>query len=122
MVVQDLTGHIEQNTAARDDKTETRAKKLQSAAEAKADLNDTTATMEDDKKYLADLTATCAQKASDFEARQQLRGEEIEAITKAIEIISDSAVSGAASKYLPTFIQRKATSLAQLRSAPNNPA
>ena len=48
-------------------------KKQKAAAAAKADLQDTTATMEDDKKYLADLTATCAQKASDFEARQQLR-------------------------------------------------
>jgi hypothetical protein len=66
--------------------------------------------------------ATCTQKANDFEARQQLRAEEIEAIEKAIEIISSSAVSGAADKHLPSLFQQKAASLAQLRSHNSNPA
>merc|ERR1719428_584215 len=70
--------------------------------------------MEEDKKYLADLTATCEQKASDFESRQQLRAEEIEAVEKAIEIVSSGAVSGNADKHLPGFIQ--GSSFAQLRS------
>lgn len=48
--------------------------------------------MEADKKYLADLTATCEQKATDFESRQQLRAEELEAITKATCIDSWSVV------------------------------
>merc|ERR1719387_1842483 len=72
-------------------------------------------------KYLADLKATCAQKASDFEARQQLRAEEIEAIEKAIEIISSGAVAGAAEEHLPTLLQSKAPSLAQLRSDGRSP-
>merc|ERR1711972_1051393 len=75
-----------------------------------------TTTMEADKKYLADLTATCEQKASDFESRQQLRAEEIVAIEKAIEIISSNAVAGNAEKYLPTLVQMKSSSLASLRS------
>ena len=53
-------------------------------ADAEGDLKDTTTTRDADVKYLADLTATCEQKASDFEARQQLRAEEIVAIEKAI--------------------------------------
>merc|ERR550537_1358127 len=77
--------------------------------------------MEDDKKYLEDLTATCEQKASDFESRQQLRGEEIEAIEKAIEIISSSAVSGNAEKHLPGLLQTK-SSFAQLRGEGHSPA
>merc|ERR1719171_130587 len=72
-------------------------------------------------KYLSDLTATCEQKASDFESRQQLRAEEIEAIEKAIEIISSEAVQGNAEKHLPTLLQAKAESLAQLRSASQSP-
>merc|ERR1712007_211283 len=80
------------------------------------DLKDTTTTRDADVKYLADLTAICAQKASDFESRQQLRAEEIVAIEKAIEIISSSEVSGNADKYLPTLIQTKSSSLAMLRS------
>merc|ERR1719238_1738211 len=121
MLLQDLKASIEQGTAAREEKAEIKAKKLQAAADAKGDLQDTTTTMEDDKKYLADLTATCEQKGSDFEARQQLRGEEIEAIEKAIEIISSGAVAGAAEKHLPTLIQVKSTSFAQLRADSRSP-
>merc|ERR1719440_2460687 len=121
MLLQDLKAAIEQATAAREEKAEIKSKKLQAAAEAKCDLEDTTATMEDDKKYLADLTATCAQKAADFESRQTLRGEEIEAIEKAIEIISSAAVSGNAEKHLPGLVQTKTASLAQLRADSRGP-
>jgi len=121
MLMQDLNAQIENATSARDEKAETKAKKLQAKANAEGDLQDTTSTMEDDKKYLEDLTATCEQKASDFESRQQLRAEEIEAIEKAIEIISSGAVAGNAEKHLPTLLQ-KGTSLAQLRAADYNPA
>merc|ERR1719263_2737236 len=100
MLIQDLTGQIEQNQAALDEKTEEKAKKLEAKAEAESTLADTIATRDDDVKYLEDLTATCAQKASDFESRQQLRAEEIEAIEKAIEIISSGAVAGSAEKHL----------------------
>ena len=39
-------------------------------------------------RYLDDTVAGCEQKSSDFEERQKLRAEELEAIKKAIEIIS----------------------------------
>jgi len=115
MLVQDLNASIEQGTAAREEKSEIKAKKLQAAADAKADLEDTTTTMEDDKKYLADLTATCEAKGAAFEERQQLRAEEIQAIEKAIEIISSAAVQGNAEKHLPTLLQVKSSSFVQLR-------
>merc|ERR1712232_1309885 len=89
---------------------------LQSKADAQGDLQDTTSTRDADQKYLDDLTATCEQKATDFESRQQLRAEEIEAIEKAIEIISSGAVAGNAEKHLPTLVQTQATAFAQLRS------
>merc|ERR1712156_37 len=57
-----------------------------------------------------------SQKASDFESRQQLRTEELEAIAKAIEILSSEVVSGNADKYLPTLIQKSGVSLGQFRS------
>jgi len=69
-----------------------------------------------DQKYLDDLMALCAQKSADFESRQQLRSEEIVAIEKAIEIISSSAVTGNADKYLPTLLQVKSSALVSLRS------
>merc|ERR1719327_614619 len=114
MLMQDLKAQIAQATQDRDEKAETKAKKLQAKADAIGDLKDTTTTRDADVKYLADLTATCEQKASDFESRQQLRADEIVAIEKAIEIISSGAVSGNAEKHLPSMLQQ--TSLAQLRS------
>merc|ERR1719487_251630 len=121
ILLQDLTAQI--NVAEEDvaKKSATKAAKLEAKATAESDLEDTTTTMEEDKKYLADLTATCEQKATDFEARQTLRAEEIQAIEKAIEILSSAAVSGNAEKHLPTLMQVKSASFAQLRADSKNP-
>jgi len=121
MLMQDLKAQIEQATQDRDEKAETKAKKLQAKAEAEGDLQDTITTRDADQKYVDDLTATCEQKASDFESRQQLRAEEIVAIQKAIEIISSGAVSGNAEKHLPTLLQVKVSSLALLRADARSP-
>jgi uncharacterized small protein (DUF1192 family) len=109
MLMQDLKAQIAQGEADRDAKAESKAKNLQNKADANGDLKDTTTTMNADKKYLADLTATCEQKASDFESRQQLRADEIVAIEKAIEIISSGAVAGNADKHLPAMLQKQAS-------------
>jgi len=121
MLKADLEAQIEQATAQRGEKAETKAKKLQAKADAEGSLGDTISTQADDKKYLSDLSATCEQKASDFESRQQLRGEEIEAIEKAIQIIQEG-VAGHAEKHLPSLLQAKKTSLAQLRHNNVSPA
>jgi len=66
---------------------------------------------------LNDLTATCEQKASGFESRQQLRTEELEAVSKAIEIVSSGAVAGSADKHLPGLLQTaSSSSLSQFMS------
>jgi len=114
MLMQDLNAQIAQATQDRDEKAETKAKTLQAKADAEGDLKDTTTTRDADSKYLADLTATCEQKASDFESRQQLRADEIVAVEKAIEIISSGAVAGNADKHLPAMLQT--SSFAQLRA------
>merc|ERR1711935_1163169 len=114
MLVQDLAAQIDQAKQDRTEKAETKAKKLQAKADAKGDLTETTTTKEADKKYLADLVATCEQKATDFESRQQLRTEELEAVAKAIEIVSSGAVKGNAEKHLPSaFLEGNA--MASLR-------
>merc|ERR1712072_403257 len=114
MLMQDLKAQIGQANQDRGSKAESKANKLQAKADATGDLKDTTTTKEADEKYLSDLTATCEQKASDFESRQQLRADEIVAIEKAIEIISSGAVAGNAEKHLPTMLQK--SSFAQLRA------
>merc|ERR1719450_680041 len=120
-MMQDLNAQIAQAKKDRDEKAEAKAKNLQDKANAEGDLKDTTTTRDADQKYLSDLVATCEQKASDFESRQQLRAEELQAITKAIEIISSSAVAGNAEKHLPTLIQTQVTSLSQLRADRQSP-
>jgi peptidoglycan hydrolase CwlO-like protein len=107
--------------AANDERTQksvAKGKALQGAADAKGALQDATTTREDDSKYAADLTATCEQKSTDFANRQLLRAEEIEAIGKAIEILSSGAVSGASLVHLSTSF---ATSFAQLRDSYQSP-
>merc|ERR1712176_1398078 len=56
MLMQDLTAQIAQAKQDRDEKANTKAKKLEAKAEAQSDLEETTATRDADEKYLADLT------------------------------------------------------------------
>merc|ERR1719333_155204 len=116
MLMQDLKAEIAQAEKARDEKAESKAKALQAKADAIGDLKDTTTTRDEDQKYLDELVATCEQKASDFESRQQLRAEEIEAINKAIEIISSGDVAGNADKHLPSMLQLQGSAFPQLRA------
>merc|ERR1719201_292025 len=115
MLIQDLTAQINQATSERNSKAQTKAKKLEAKATAEGDLEDTTNTMNADKKYLADLVATCEEKSGAFEQRQTLRGEENEAINKAMDIIKSGAVSGSADKHLPALAQT-VSSLVQIRA------
>jgi len=121
MLMQDLKNMLANADKDHAFKSGAKAKALQGKADSEGSLVDTTGTRDADTTYVTDLKATCETKATDFDTRQKLRGEEIEAIKKAIEIISSGAVSGAADKQLPTLLQAKAkaTSLAQLRSEKN---
>merc|ERR1719252_148092 len=101
MLIDDMNMQIEDSTTRRDEKAEEKAKTMQAKAEAEGLMADTIATRDDDMKYLADVTATCEQKASDFTDRQKLRADEIVALEQAIEILSSESVSGAADKHLP---------------------
>ena len=116
MLMQDLAAQIANAEKDRDEKAETKAKKLQAKADAEGDLKDTTTTRDADVKYLADLTATCEQKASDFESRQQRRAEEFVAIEKAIETISNDKVKGNADEHLAVGLAQTASAFPQLRN------
>jgi DNA repair exonuclease SbcCD ATPase subunit len=92
-------------------KAERKTQRQEDAAAAKGELKDTTASRDEDQKYLDEVVAGCEQKSSDFESRQKLRAEELEAIKTAIDIISGQAVSGAADKHLPSLVQQPAFAL-----------
>eukprot|EP00928_Gymnodinium_smaydae_P023832 TRINITY_DN19505_c0_g3_i1.p1 TRINITY_DN19505_c0_g3~~TRINITY_DN19505_c0_g3_i1.p1 ORF type:complete len:735 (+),score=125.87 TRINITY_DN19505_c0_g3_i1:176-2206(+) len=122
-VKQDLRDSIKAAKASISQKTDSRAQNKQGSAEASSSLADTTQTRKDDYEYLTDLVTTCQEKTSDFESRQKLRDDEIEALTKAVEILSGTAVAGAAEKHLPAAAllgRPRSPSLAHLRvNAPN---
>merc|ERR1711904_654906 len=122
MLMSDLDSQIKNANALLEKAKADKTKALKDKAAAEGEMADTITVRDEDQKFLDDTTATCAQKAKDFEARQQLRAEELEAIETAIEIISSNAVSGAAGKHLPGLIQQKVASLAQFRSETSNPA
>jgi len=99
-----------------EEKSTLRAKRSSESAKAKGDLADTKADLAEDEKTLADINATFKTKTAQYEENQKVRADEIEAIGKAIEIISDPSVSGSYGKYIklaqtssPTFLQVRST-------------
>merc|ERR1719199_271317 len=107
----DLKASIKQADGEMNAKAKIKSEKEEAAAEAKGDLADTTAAEKEDSTYLSELNAQCTSKSADFESRQQLRAEELEAIEKAIEILG-SGVAGRAEKYGVALAQGKAKATA----------
>merc|ERR1719456_2097236 len=122
MLMSDLTNQKNTALGSHQEKSEAKAKNLEAAAEAKSSLADTTASRDSDAHYLADLDATCTQKANDFSNRQTLRAEEIAALEQATEVLAGGAVSGSADKHLPALAQIHSASFAQLRAMATNPS
>jgi len=116
-----------EDTATRAEKATAKAQAAQSLADAKNDLNELETGKQADEKYLQETRAVCKQKSSDFEMRQKLRAEELEALRKAQELISSETVVAPAAAHLPALLQRRATLgssagasiLAQVRSKMN---
>jgi len=90
----------------------------QEKAANEADVAETKDVLAADTKYKKDLEMDWEKQDADYTARQKLRGEELEAINKAIEIINGSSVSGSADKHLPGLLQvDDAVALAQMSSS-----
>merc|ERR1719465_235230 len=117
MMMQDLNSQISNGSEELESKTAFKAKTEEAKATAEGDLADTSAAKAEDEKSLSDLTTECEQTAIDFEARTKTRQGELDAITEAIEIMSSDSVAGSGTKHLPQLIQKKSTTLAQLRSS-----
>jgi len=108
-----LSDEIKSSEKSIAQKTAKKANCLDTAAQAKGDLEITKASKAEDENKLSDCLAECAARADEFEKNQVLRKDEIVAISTALKILSSDAVSGNADKHLPQFVQ---TSFAQLRS------
>lgn len=98
-----------------EEKSVLKTKRASESAKAKGDLASTRNELAEDEKTLADMTATFEAKTETFNANQVVRKDELEAISKAIEIISDPTVAGSYKEHI-NLAQTK-TSLLQVRSA-----
>merc|ERR1719482_1370259 len=114
MLELELEDQIAYGTKERDAKAAKANEHKATVAEAKGNLAVQKTIKSEAETYLADLTTQCTLKSEAFEGRQKMRAEELEAISKAIEIISGTAVKGSAEKHLPTLVQK---SFVHLRSS-----
>jgi uncharacterized protein YoxC len=98
-------------------KTTLRAETEEAKAEAEGEKDKTIQEKGEDQAYRAESDGLCNRKTQDFNARQKLRQEELDAITKAMEIMGSKDVAGAGEKHLPQLLQISSKpALAQLRS------
>merc|ERR1719446_1318201 len=98
-----------------EEKSTLKAKRASESANAKSSLASTKADLAEDQKTLKDMKATFAAKSDQFKANQEVRKQELEAIGKAVEIISDPSVASSYSEHV-NLLQTK-TSFLQIRSA-----
>jgi len=113
-----LTNTLDNLKQAHEQMSGTKAKAAAVSARGKGDLADTKASLAEAEKFLADTKATYATKTSAFESNQEVRKQELEALGKAVQIISNPDVSGSYGKHV-NLIQQPAlkVSLLQLSSA-----
>merc|ERR1719232_1211835 len=95
-----LTDTITKSTADADEKSVLKSKTAAASAKAKGDLADTKKQLADDKAMKAEVEATFAAKSATYEGNQKVRTEELEALSKAIEIISDPTVAGSYKEHI----------------------
>jgi peptidoglycan hydrolase CwlO-like protein len=101
----ELSQAIEVDDDRATDKTVEKSEKKGVEAHDHGDLVALSNQKSEDEKYLAELLAQCESKSNDFESRQKLRSEELDALQEAIDLIDSKSVSGAADKHLPGFVQ-----------------
>merc|ERR1719331_521805 len=92
MIAQTLHDQISKQTNSRDKKTADKQNAEKSSAQAAGQKTDTAAALAADKQYLSELKTDCAEKSKEFQDKQYLRAGELEALNKAIQIISGAAV------------------------------
>merc|ERR1719436_1691842 len=79
----------------------------------KDDLEETQATLAEDKAFLADLSKSCATKTSEWEARSKTRAEELVALADTIKVLNDDDALELFKQSLPS----SSSSLLQVSSA-----
>merc|ERR1719163_1425344 len=84
------------------------------------DIEDTTAEMKETEAFLANLASQCALKKKEWAARQQMRAEEISAISEAIKVLNDDDALDLFKKTLSLSQTSKEMGFIQKASASTN--
>jgi len=104
---------IESLTATVETKTQQIGEIGVEIVQMKEDLSDTQAALLEDKKYLADLDASCKTKTAEWEERSKTRAEELVALADTIKILNDDDALDLFKSTLPSA----SASLLQLRAS-----
>merc|ERR1719356_1404394 len=120
VLMQRLTDNLKASKSSSAAKTAAKAGRLQDAASAEGDLSLVKKAKSEDEETLSGTLAQCHAKSEEYEKNQVLRAGEVEALSKAIDILTASSVSGHAETYLPSLLQqgRRGIAFAQLRTLP----
>jgi len=92
MVQQDLIDSVENSQKDSEEKTAEKEAKIEKRAMDKKELASTIEMKAADEDTLKNLDTECKQKQLSFDEKQQLRADEISAVGKAMEILSDGRV------------------------------
>merc|ERR1719482_2318384 len=84
------------------------------------DIEDTTAEMKETEAFLANLASQCALKKKEWAARQQMRAEEISAISEAIKVLNDDDALDLFKKTLSLSQTSKDMGFIQQKSSMSN--
>jgi len=114
MVRQDLTASMENAKDSIGTKSALMSDKQGKAAELTKQAVSLADVKVSDEKLFADTKVECAEKSESFEEKQQLRAEEIQALEKAIDILSSDEVSSGATHLALPQRGAHASALAQL--------
>merc|ERR1719436_2142092 len=110
---------IASNTAAIEAKTERLGQVSVDIVNLKEELDDTTKALRADRGFLANLGASCDEKAKEWEARSKTRTEELAALAETIRLLNDDDALELFKKSLPSpsLIQMKYSASAVRRQA-----
>merc|ERR1719359_2447447 len=115
---ENLKATKEEEIAAGVDQIDTKTQELamtdEKLATSKTDLEDTEESLTADQKFLKNLKEQCAAMDSEWEMRQKTRTEEMEAVAKALEILSGDDAQDLFSRTLG-FIQTSASKYSKVR-------
>jgi septal ring factor EnvC (AmiA/AmiB activator) len=95
------TDEINALTKRIEDKLQKNGELAVMVAEMKNDLGDTTESLAEDKKFLAELEKGCSSKTAEWEARCKVRQEELLALAETIKLLNDDDALELFKKTLP---------------------